>query len=107
MQEIIMPQPGQRPLTVIISMAAGKPQVDKPEIQMPSDGDEVVFEPNPPSLKFDVSFETTPFHTAHFHNHAPDTHRTGKFDASKKARHKYTVTVNGVDLDPIIIVQGP
>jgi hypothetical protein len=87
-------------------MAGNQPQVDKPEVRMPAHGDEVIFQPNPADLKFDVRFDSTPFESDHFHNHQPNGHRTGKCDHSKKGTHKYTVTVNGHDLDPVIIVEG-
>ena len=98
-----MPQPGTRPVTVTISNG---PAVDKPSITLPVHGDEVHFVADPPSLKFDVHFDTTPFESRHFHNHAADAHRTGKFDPDKKATHKYTVTIDGQPpLDPVIIVK--
>jgi hypothetical protein len=95
------------PGTVTVNISSG-PTVDKPTINLPSHGDEVEFVANPPSLQFDVTFDTTPFSGKHFHNHSPNAHRTGKFDPSKKATHKYTVTIAGQPpLDPVIIVQGP
>lgn len=98
-----MPQPGTSPVIVTISDG---PAVDKPTITLPIHGDEVHFVANPSSLNFDVHFDTTPFESSHFHNRDAGAHRTGKFDASRKATHKYTVTIAGQPpLDPVIIVK--
>jgi hypothetical protein len=78
--------------------------VDKPNLTMTQEADEVVFVPSSSAPNFDVHFETTPFEGDHFHSHTPNANRTGAFDPSKHGRHKYNVVVNGATLDPVIIV---
>jgi hypothetical protein len=97
--------PGNRPVTITIRSG---PTVDKDRVTMGREGDEVLFVADPPSMRFEVKFDSsTPFERDHFHNNGPDTHRTGQYDRNKRGEHKYTVKVPGhPDLDPVIIVDG-
>lgn len=89
---------------VTVSLENGHPCVDEDPIEIWSDkGESIQWVPEPADLKFTVCFAAeSPFAERHFHEHRP---ASGPVNKGATGRYKYTIEVDGVILDPGVIVR--
>ncbi|HVO61456.1 MAG TPA: hypothetical protein VMT53_11010 [Terriglobales bacterium] len=89
---------------VTVSFENGMPSVDPEPIEIWSTKNESVeWVAEPRDLAFTICFAAeSPFSERHFHEHRP---ASGPIKTGATGRYKYTIEVNGVILDPGVIIR--
>lgn len=90
---------------VTVTFSNGMPSVDQDPIEVNrTNSESIQWVASPANLQFSVCFPTeSPFSRRHYHEHRP---ASGPVKAGAIGRYKYTIEVDGVLLDPAVIIRS-